>query len=241
MTIDNECFSFKKLLWDTENFNINTYELFLKKDLHEKHIQELNFIFGIKGLIYIKNATQNRNNSKFIGLNFDAVLYDTNIFFKFNISNNEKFHSSEYNYKISSAFAMDIENFAIYEYSRFYKDTELRERSNKNIYSEWINNAQSIGSKKFLTIESQNTVTGYVLYQANPSEYTIELISTNKEYQNMKLGTILIECLKKEALNNSVSKIFVGTQISNVRAINLYIKNGFNVVSTTDIYHWWNT
>jgi len=240
MKIDNEYFSFNKLLWDTENLNLNVFELLLKKDLNLNQFKQLNFIFDIKGLIFIKNATLNRENSKWIGLNLNAILYDTNVFFEYDIKNEEEIVHNEYNYKICSSLEDDISDFASYNYSRFYKDSDLRDRSKNDIYSEWVNNARLIDNKKFIKIEFQNNVLGYVLYSIKQSDYSIELISIKNKYQNMKLGTRLIDFLKKEAFNHNVSKIYVGTQISNINAINFYIKNGFYVASTTDIYHLWN-
>jgi len=239
--IDNEYFCFNKLLWDTENLRLDTFLLLLKKDLSQIQLSKLNFIFDVKGLIYIKNATQFRENSKFIGLNTNAVLYDTNLFFKYNVKNEEDMILNEYNYEICPSLKIEIKDFAFYEYSRFYKDIRLRERSKNDVYSDWIKNAQSIKSKMFLTIKKQNNILGYILYEIKQSTYTIELISIKKEYQNMKLGTRLIYFLKKHALKNKVSSIFVGTQISNIKAINFYIRNGFHVMTSTDIYHWWNT
>jgi ribosomal protein S18 acetylase RimI-like enzyme len=80
---------------------------------------------------------------------------------------------------------------------------------------------------------------GYILFKVTNNICTIELIAVKSEYQNMKLGTKLLSFLNTHAIKNKISKIVVGTQISNLKAINFYIKNGFYVSETTDIYHWW--
>lgn len=239
MTIENDNYRFKKLIWDTEHLGLDTFELLLKNNLDENEIQQIKFIFDIKGLIYIKNLTKNRENSKFIGLFTSAVLYDTNVFFKCKLQKDDKLALTKYDYNICSTLRIDIEEFAGYDYSRFNKDIAFKEKSRTNIYSEWIKNAQSVDSKKFLTLEIKNVVLGYVLYSINETFYTIELISIKKEHESIGLGTILIEYIKQEALKNNIYEIFVGTQISNIKALNFYIKNGFYIVSTTDIYHWW--
>jgi ribosomal protein S18 acetylase RimI-like enzyme len=239
MLVDNEYFIFKKLLWDTENLNLDTYELVFKKGLIDNAIQEIKFLHNIKGLIYIKNPTNYRENSKYIGINTKSVLYDTNITLKCNIKKEENIELIDYNYKILSHLHSSIDDLINYAHSRFFKDLEFSNKSRTNIYLEWIRNAQKSDDKMFITLEYQSEVLGFLLYSEHNFVFTIELISIKKIYQNMQLGSKLIKILKNEALKKNINEIFVGTQISNIQAINFYIKNGFLVVNTTDIYHWW--
>jgi dTDP-4-amino-4,6-dideoxy-D-galactose acyltransferase len=236
--MNNEYFSFKKLLWDTENFSIDTYELTFKQEIPNTFLKELDFLQNINGLIYVKNLTCNRQNSKYIGIKTNAILYDTNITFETNNYDLNNSEMEDYNCKIVKEIKID-EDLNQFEYSRFLNDFELKKRAKKNVYIEWLNNSLNKENKYFLIIEKNKILLGYILFKVANDICTIELIAVKSEYQNMKLGTKLLSFLKTHAIENKISRIVVGTQISNLKAINFYIKNGFYVSDTTDIYHWW--
>lgn len=238
MRIDNDYFNFKELPWDTENFNVDTYELFLKQEIPNYFKHNLDFLKDIKGLIYIRNMTCNRQNSKYIGTYTKAVLYDTNIKFELDNIETTKPTSDDFSFRIVDKIDLD-EELIQFSYSRFYNDLELKKHMKKNIYREWVINSFNNENKHFLILESNNLMLGYILFNVINSICTIELISIRTEFQNMKIGTKLVSLLKYYTLKSNVSKIVVGTQINNIKAINFYIKNGFYVSNTTDIYHWW--
>ena len=240
MIVENEYYSFNKLEWDTDNLDIDTYELVLKKELTSDIKIEIKKMLCENSLIYIKNSTNNRENSKFIGESTEAILYDTNVTFTYNCTEDKDFDLKEYNYFIRTSLNITSEDFTLFDYSRFAKDLELSKRMKNNIYTEWISNSSNKENKFFITIESNQDVMGYILYRVDRLDYIIELISVKKMYQNMRIGSGLMEFLRKVAVTNNISKIVVGTQISNIKAINFYITMGFKVIGTTDIYHFCN-
>jgi len=239
MIVENEYYSLNKLEWDTINLDINTYELVLKKELTGDIKIEIKKMLSENSLVYIKNSTNNRENSKFIGENTKAVLYDTNVTFTYDCTGDKDFDLKEYNYFIRKSLNITSEDFTHFDYSRFAKDLELSKRMKNDIYTEWISNSSNKENKFFITVESNQDVMGYILCRVDRFDYIIELISVKMMYQNMRIGSGLMEFLKKVAVTNNISKIVVGTQISNIKAMNFYIKNEFFVSSTIDIYHWW--
>jgi dTDP-4-amino-4,6-dideoxy-D-galactose acyltransferase len=242
MAIDNEYFSYKRLEWDSQSLGLETYELQLKQDLIPKSITELKSIWNTADLLYIKNDTKNRTNSKFIGEETSAVIFDTNLSFILNLKNSKQFEIEDYSdftYTTESVLDIELFDFIDFSYSRFIKDVQIKNRMRLDIYLEWIKNSFNLENKKFFTISRKNEVLGFILYRKHDDSMTIELISVKNGHQNQKIGSNLITHFKKIAVDKKISYIYVGTQISNIIAINFYIKNGFTLSQTTDIYHWW--
>jgi dTDP-4-amino-4,6-dideoxy-D-galactose acyltransferase len=242
MTIDNEYFIYKRLDWDSRNLGLETYELQLKQDLNAVSINEIKSIWNNANLLYIKNNTKNRINSKFIGEETSAVIYDTNISFVLDLKDSMEFEVKDYSdftYAIESEINVELNEFINFNDSRFIKDVQLNNRMGVNIYSEWIMNSFNLEKKKFFTIRKKNIVLGFILYQIHDDSMSIELISVKTGFYNQNIGSHLIENFKKIASDSQLHYIYVGTQISNIVAINFYIKNKFKVKDTTDIYHWW--
>lgn len=205
-------------------------------------INELKSIWNNADLLYIKNNTKNRINSKFIGEETSAIMYDTNISFVLDLKNSVQFQVDDYSdftYAIESELNIELNDFINFSDSRFIMDVRLKNRMKSNIYIDWIKNSFNIENKKFLIIKKKNEVLGFILYHVIDDSITIELISVKSGYHNQKIGSNLIDYLKRLAIDSNIAFIHVGTQISNILAINFYMKNGFFVKSTTDIYHWW--
>lgn len=242
MIVDNEYFTYKRLDWDSRNLGLETYELQLKQALKAEGINELKSIWNNADLLYIKNNTKNRINSKFIGEETSAVIYDTNISFVLDLKDSMQFEVKDYSdftYAIESEINIELNDFINFSDSRFIKDVQLNNRMGVNIYSEWIMNSFNLEKKKFFTIRKKNIVLGFILYQIHDDSMSIELISVKTGFYNQNIGSHLIENFKKIASDSQLHYLYVGTQISNIIAINFYIKNKFKVKDTTDIYHWW--
>ena len=58
-----------------------------------------------------------------------------------------------------------------------------------------------------------------------------------KNYQNLGLGTKMIEFLENKVLKQNKVKIYVSTQSDNKDSIKLYTKNKFKVKYKKYVYH----
>ena len=226
MTIDNEYFTYKRLDWDSRNLGLETYEIQLKQALKAESINELKSIWNSADLLYIKNNTKNRINSKFIGEETSAVIYDTNISFVLDLKSSVQFHFEDYSdftYAIESELNIELNDFINFSESRFIKDVQLNNRMGVNIYSEWIMNSFNLEKKKFFTIRKKNKVLGFILYQTYDDSMSIELITVKTGYYNQNICSHLIENLKKIASDSHLHYLYFGTEISNINANNIYI------------------
>jgi len=84
MNYDNDLYKFNRLDWDSFYQGIEVYELILKKELVEQDFIHLMTSWVHCDLIFIKNNSFNRLNSKLISENTKAILYDTNITYHYN-------------------------------------------------------------------------------------------------------------------------------------------------------------
>lgn len=84
----------------------------------------------------------------------------------------------------------------------------------------------------------QPTVLGYIFYQIVAFEIHILNIAVHPSFRNMGIGsTLLTNCLKKEKDSNSARYAILEVRENNVRAIDLYLKNGFKKVGLRKNYY----
>lgn len=235
-------YSCKKLKWDSDRCSFDVYEILLYEEIDEEIWENLNNQIQSAKLVYIKNKTANRVNSKLIAVKTNAILYDTNISFEHDLRSKilvlEEL-SNNHSIVECSDFNWDITDLLSFSDSRFIKDEKLNLILNDSIYCDWITNSKNKDDKRFLIYQINKKPVGFILFKIKNDLITIELIAVNEEHQKHSIGTRMIKYLKVKAINMKAQKIDVGTQICNIKAINFYIKNGFSVKHTTDIYHWW--
>ena len=68
---------------------------------------------------------------------------------------------------------------------------------------------------------------------------TIDILSivTMKNYENIGVATLLLEYIFNFAKKNNVNKTFLEVRTSNTKAINLYEKNNFKLISKRKNYY----
>ena len=122
--------------------------------------------------------------------------------------------------------------------SRFYKDKNIKKRLAKKIKRNWLLNFFRKKRGEYLIVSEVNKkVVGFLLILKNQKDYIIDLIAVKKIYQNLGLGTKMIEFLENKILKQNKVKIYVSTQSDNKDSIKLYIKNKFKVKYKKYVYH----
>ena len=122
--------------------------------------------------------------------------------------------------------------------SRFYKDKNIKKRLAKKIKRNWVLNFFKKKRGEHLIVSEVNKkVVGFLLILKNQKDYIIDLIAVKKIYQNLGLGTKMIEFLENKILKQNKVKIYVSTQSNNKDSIKLYIKNKFKVKYINYVYH----
>ena len=122
--------------------------------------------------------------------------------------------------------------------SRFFKDKKIKKTLARKIKRNWVLNFFRKKRGKHLIVSVVNKkIVGFLLILKNQKDYIIDLIAVKKNYQNLGLGTKMIEFLENKILKQNKVKIYVSTQSDNKDSIKLYIKNKFKVKCKKYVYH----
>jgi len=95
-----------------------------------------------------------------------------------------------------------------------------------------LNNFFSQNAFRIWKIE-QDRVLGYISFYQVKDEIEIIRIGIIKSYQRISFGSLLIDKIKKL----DVKKIFLEVSVQNEKAINFYIKNGFQKIGIRKGYY----
>lgn len=80
-------------------------------------------------------------------------------------------------------------------------------------------------------------IVGYIAITYVIDSIDILSIVTMKSYENIGIATLLLEYIFNFAKENNVNKIFLEVRTSNTKAINLYEKNNFKLISKRKNYY----
>ncbi len=120
----------------------------------------------------------------------------------------------------------------LYRSSRF-KSPWFTEKEKNDFYSEWLKKAV-LGQFDDICMVKRvsGNIAGFVTVKVNKCSASIGLIGVLPEYQALGLGKALIECAESYAFKQGCKTLSVATQLSNLKAMNLYIKSGFSLQQT---------
>lgn len=123
----------------------------------------------------------------------------------------------------------------LYLNSRF-RDPWFTLFERESFYKLWIENAVL---SKFddccLILKNGSSIVGFVTLRIRNNEGIIGLIGVKSTCQGQGIGKKLLQLVDTYCANNGAKKIIVSTQASNVSAVKLYHKNGYNL---SNISYW---
>lgn len=132
------------------------------------------------------------------------------------------------------------ESFA---HDRFHKDPRISSVKADAMHGEWVRNLSMDESVRVLVSHDQNELTGFMTIRSiaetnSPiKEYVIDLVAVDPSHRGKGHGRNLLGSLQRYV--EADSHIFVGTQITNTQAMNLYTANGFVPESFYVTMHAW--
>lgn len=243
----------KYLGWDSEIFNkkiglfdiyygdieINFIDLVMKK-VNEYCIEEK------YDCLFAKSSVKQYNLMHL--LESDGYkLMDSIVTLKTNLSNKV---IEECNYETRILEESDLDNVLciidnLYKYGRFYVDLELNNEDVNKLYKQWITNEIKNNQVDVVGIEVSGKVVGFISCkyrnnnETNKKEGIISLVGIDKSYQGLGIGKQLVKSVLCYFKRKNINDIYVGTQIDNLSALNLYISNGFKITSSVNSFHKW--
>ncbi len=222
----------ERLSWDSDFFNYPVGRINIKDSID---IQE--FIIEAKEfeLVYVMSQSALPVNPLF-------RLVDRKLVFSKQLENShfdsEIIEFNALNHNFSDLLEL---SYLSGKYSRFRLDTEFKENEFERLYRRWIENALSDSHTKVLVHIEGESITGFVSVETRPNKAAkIGLIAVSENFQGRRIGSKLIQAACTLAFRNGKADLEVVTQAENQAAVNLYLKNGFSLISSTFIYHYRN-
>lgn len=227
----------RRLDWDSEFFKLKIGRLDLDSVEEFSVIllksEELRQSFD---LLYI--FAEEKLNQQLLGIN----LVDTKTIFTKQLIDYPKEVSGVSKY-LDSVVSQDLYHLAWVsgKYSRFQLDKRFACNAYERLYSRWIE--QSVAGKMAEGVFVHSTdgkIDGMITVGVNDKEASIGLVAVDDLSQGKGIGSKLIQAVEEYLLKETqVTTLKVATQWENKAACRLYKKNGFEVESKTNIYHWW--
>lgn len=131
----------------------------------------------------------------------------------------------------------------LYSFGRFFEDSTLDNKNVNTLYKQWITNEVRNENIDVVGIEYKNELVGFISCKYSVSkindekEGIISLVGIDKSYQGLGIGKKLINYVLSSFYDNKVKVVYVGTQIDNIGALNLYISSGFRIQSSSNSFH----
>lgn len=124
--------------------------------------------------------------------------------------------------------------------SRFKLDESLPSGSYERLYSRWIGQSvnHAIATEVFCYMVD-GMPRGLVTLDRKDGVGAIGLVAIHEDFQCRGIGSALIRHVVRYAQEWQCLKLSVTTQHNNIPACRLYEKNGFEMESVTDVWHWW--
>lgn len=230
-------YNFSHLDWDTEFFGVPCARASLLEALSQEDFEELLQQCDGYSFVIVENTCGEFSNDFYLGKKSKAYITDCAVTLK---KESTAYSSEDYgDIEIRPATEEDLPWITeiagnAFVNSRFYNDPEITDEQVSKLYKSWVKNALSDENKAIFVTEDKN---GFIIYLQNGDQAHINLIATGGTNRKKGVGTALVKYADNYAFENGCKDFFVGTQATNIPAVNLYTKCGFRFFKTTRIYH----
>ncbi len=230
-------FILKPLEWDTAFFGMKCAKAVLNEALTEKELEDLLVQCKEYEFVTVENSCGAFSNDFYLGEKSEAYMTDCPVLLKKDAEKHPKEENSSF--IIRKATEEDLPELAkiaegAFVESRFFNDPEIPDEKAGELYSSWVKNAFYSENKTVFTTDERN---GFLIYVQRDGEGHIDLVAAGGENRKKGVGTALVKFAENYAFEQGCGVFFVGTQATNIPALNLYIKCGFKIIKTSRIYH----
>ena len=219
--------------WDTKYFCFKTgvYNIDQRKDFS---LEQLELDAQKEGyrLVYLKSQQPLNNTSLFA----DERL----VYFKNREARPSTFYSEIESYK-SVTIEPEVYELALKsgDFSRYKLDKQFPYEGFQQLYQKWIENSVFTDyATDVLVYRIDNKPVGLLTYRNDGDTSNIGIIAVNQDYQSAGIGSKLIKHYQS-ILGNEIKYLDVVTQGVNKTARFFYEKNGYNIKSSSFVYHLW--
>ena len=127
-------------------------------------------------------------------------------------------------------------------YSRFALDPKFERNTFEKLYTKWVQRSvKNEIAYAALTILDSGGLTGIItLSESGNQESSIGLFAVDSKYRGQGIGNKLLKSVEARSFHRGDTQLTVATQGKNKAACSVYEKFGFQRVSETYIYNYWN-
>jgi len=123
---------------------------------------------------------------------------------------------------LDEVYKIELECFGGEAYPRF-------------VFNYLLSNPDSI----FLKALKENQVAGFIAGVCRSDTCTIYTLNVKKDFRRKGIGLILLEAFEKEVLKRNITKIILQVEVTNIAALNLYLKKGYRINRLLKNYYGW--
>ncbi len=178
-------------------------------------------------------------------LSSGSVLVDTKVMYTKSLQSIEIENSNDINISIYSNVTINdqILHLALEsgEFSRFRTDPHFKNCEFENMYTEWISRSVSgdISFRVLIYKNIEQQILGFATLQREKNIGRIGLFAVGKQHRRQGIGKKLIQRVFTDFRDMNITEVRVATQKNNIAACNFYTKQGFDILSEQNIYHFW--
>lgn len=232
-----EKYILKPLDWDTDFFGVSSARAMLNEALTEQEIENMLEQCKDYGFVTIENTCGSPINDFNLGTKSKAYITDCAVTLKKKSAPHsvDEFDGNSIRLAVEADLPW-IEEIAknAFVTSRFYNDPCIPVEKASDLYKSWVKNAFADENKTIFVTDEQN---GFLIYYENGKDAHLNLIAAGGANRKKGVGTVLTKYADNYAFENGCEDFYVGTQSSNIPAINLYVKCGFKFSKSTRIFH----
>lgn len=219
----------KELIWDSEFFNLKVGEW----NLDEGDSQITNAF----ELVYVKSSSKKEPVIE----GFKNSFGETKVVFAKQLQKQEilsqNIRSISTNDDLNSLYNLAYESG---KFSRFKLDEKFGDDNFKKLYRAWIDNSLNRRfADEVIVFAENNTITGFVTYKINNNFATAGLIAVNPQKQGFGIGKKLLNFVEQQLINKDIFELRIPTQLENEGACFFYKKQGYTILETSHIMHYW--
>lgn len=203
---------------------------------------ELNKITSQHGSLFIQCKVQTDNLEAIRLLEQCKFnLTDTNVVFKKEVNqiSNIVRRNDQINMRsVNSSDKITVMSIANrnFKYSRFHIDPCISSENANKLKSEWVANYfKGERGDHMVVSEINGAVSGFVQLLVHDDHYVIDLIAVDRDFQRMGIAQSMLDYC--DELYQKLKYSLVGTQISNIGSINLYLKKRYRFHSGKYVFH----
>jgi dTDP-4-amino-4,6-dideoxy-D-galactose acyltransferase len=217
----------KKLDWDSDFFEMKIGTVENLENLIESDFEKFDLIAN-------KVSTSKLDiSSRFADLGFTPV--EGELLFVKNIIISNKIVDSIPLAVVNETEIGEVKRISMtsYNISRF-KSPWFSEKQKNNFYGEWAEKAVlGLFDDICLAYKVRGAIAGFITLKKCEEYLVIGLIAVDSDLRGQGIASKLLLGAEKYAIKQNCKYIKVATQLSNISASNLYIKNGYRLSETS--------